>query len=54
METRIDKVTVVRDGARVTRRGVTPLLQGPQKVLVRGITELADQDSFRVRGKGPA
>ncbi|MFW9944763.1 MAG: DUF4140 domain-containing protein, partial [Candidatus Sifarchaeia archaeon] len=54
METRIDQVTVFRDGARVTRRGVTPLLQGPQKVLVRGITELADEDSFRVKGKGPA
>ncbi|MFX0045257.1 MAG: mucoidy inhibitor MuiA family protein [Candidatus Hermodarchaeota archaeon] len=54
METRIDKVTVFRDGARVTRRGATPLKQGPQVVRVRGITELAHEDSFRVKGKGPA
>jgi len=54
METRIDKVTVFRDGARVTRRGVATLLQGPQKVLVRGITELAHEDSFRLKGKGQA
>ncbi|MFX1604238.1 MAG: DUF4140 domain-containing protein, partial [Promethearchaeota archaeon] len=54
METRIDKVTVFRDGARVTRRGATTLKQGPQVVHVRGITELAREDSFRVKGKGPA
>ena len=54
METRIDKVTVFRDGARVTRSGVADLLQGPQKLLVRGITELAHENSFRVKGKGPA
>jgi uncharacterized protein (TIGR02231 family) len=54
METSIDKVTVFRDGARVTRRGAATLIEGPQKVLVRGITELAQEDSFRVKGKGPA
>ncbi len=54
METSIDKVTVFRDGARVTRRGAATLIRGPQKVLVRGITELAHEDSFRVKGKGPA
>ncbi|MHA2379632.1 MAG: mucoidy inhibitor MuiA family protein [Candidatus Thorarchaeota archaeon] len=54
METRIDKVTVFRDGARVTRSGAATLAQGSQKVLVRGITELAHEDSFRVKGRGPA
>jgi uncharacterized protein (TIGR02231 family) len=54
LATKISHVTVFRDGARVTRVGVTNLAQGPQKVLVSGITSLARQDSFRVKGKGPA
>ncbi len=54
LATKISRVTVFRDGARVTRVGTANLKQGPQKVLVSGITSLARQDSFRVKGKGPA
>ncbi|MFX0108643.1 MAG: mucoidy inhibitor MuiA family protein [Candidatus Hodarchaeota archaeon] len=54
MQTRINQVTVFRDGARVTRQGTVALSAGPQSILVSGITELAQEDSFRVKGKGPA
>lgn len=54
LATKISNVTVFRDGARVTRVGTATLKQGPQRVLVSGITSLARQDSFRVKGKGPA
>lgn len=43
-----------RDGARVTRTGKTKLTAGPHKISVEGITNLAREDSFRVKGKGPA
>jgi uncharacterized protein (TIGR02231 family) len=45
---------VFRDGARVTRIGKKKLSAGPQKVTISGITSLARDDSFRVKGKGPA
>ncbi|NWF95588.1 MAG: mucoidy inhibitor MuiA family protein [Candidatus Thorarchaeota archaeon] len=54
METKIKRVTVFRDGARVTRVGKRTLEAGPQKVLIMGITEYAHEDSFRVKGRGPA
>ena len=53
IRTRVHQVTVFRDGARVSRRGTVKLDAGPQKVLVRGITSYAQEDSFRVKGKGP-
>jgi uncharacterized protein (TIGR02231 family) len=45
---------VFRDGARVTRIGKKKLSAGPQKVTISGITSQAREDSFRVKGKGPA
>ncbi len=54
LETRISNVTVFRDGARVTRTGKTNLAAGAQKLLISGITAWAQEDSFRVKGKGPA
>jgi uncharacterized protein (TIGR02231 family) len=54
IKTRVQQVTVFRDGARVSRNGTVKLDAGPQKVLVRGITSYAQEDSFRVKGKGPA
>ena len=52
--TRISNVTVFRDGARVTRTGQTNLAAGAQKLLISGVTAWAQEDSFRVKGKGPA
>jgi len=54
LQTKISKVTVFRDAARVTRTGKVKLEQGPHKVLVSGITNYAQADSFRVKGRGPA
>ncbi|MHA1637861.1 MAG: mucoidy inhibitor MuiA family protein, partial [Candidatus Thorarchaeota archaeon] len=54
VDTGIARVVVFRDGARVTRTGKKVLQAGPQKVVVTGITNLAQEDSFRVKGKGPA
>ncbi|TFH08659.1 MAG: mucoidy inhibitor MuiA family protein [Candidatus Thorarchaeota archaeon] len=54
VKTEITKVTIFRDGARVTRTGKVTLTQGPQKAEIHGITEYASADSFRVKGKGPA
>jgi len=54
IETEIARVVVFRDGARVTRVGKKALQAGPHKILVTGITNLAQEDSFRVKGKGPA
>lgn len=47
-------MTIFRDGARVTRTGKVSLDSGTQKVLVGDITEYAHEDSFRVKGSGPA
>jgi uncharacterized protein (TIGR02231 family) len=38
----------------VTRSGKVKLEAGPHKVLVTGITNYAQYDSFRVKGRGPA
>lgn len=54
LETRISKVSIFRDGARVTRVGKAHLGKGAQRVTVGKITELAQRDSFRVKGRGPA
>ena len=54
LQTTISKVTVFRDAARVTRTGKVKLEPGPHKVLVTGITNSAQYDSFRVKGRGPA
>ncbi|MHA2321610.1 MAG: mucoidy inhibitor MuiA family protein [Candidatus Thorarchaeota archaeon] len=54
LQTIISKVTVFRDAARVTRTGKVNLEPGPHKVLVTGITNHAQADSFRVKGRGPA
>ena len=54
IKTRIQRVTIFRDGARVSRIGTAKLNAGPQKVSVKGITAYAQEDSFRVKGKGPA
>jgi len=54
MQTTIKGVTVFRDGARVTRSGEINLDPGPQKVRIVGITDHAQEDSFRVKGRGPA
>lgn len=54
LHTTISKVTVFRDAARVTRTGKVKLEPGPHKVLVSGITNYAQADSFRVKGHGPA
>ncbi|MBN2229200.1 MAG: mucoidy inhibitor MuiA family protein [Candidatus Thorarchaeota archaeon] len=54
IETKIARVTVFRDGARVTRIGKTEIPKGEQKLRVTGITEYAHQDSFRVKGHGKA
>ncbi|MFQ5834067.1 MAG: mucoidy inhibitor MuiA family protein [Candidatus Thorarchaeota archaeon] len=54
MDTRIEDVTVFRDGARVTRKGRVTLSPGPHKVFITGITDSAQEDSFRVKGKGKA
>ncbi len=54
LQTTISTVTVFRDAARVTRTGKVKLEPGPHKVLVTGITNYAQADSFRVKGRGPA
>ncbi|MFW9967219.1 MAG: mucoidy inhibitor MuiA family protein, partial [Candidatus Thorarchaeota archaeon] len=54
MTTNIANVTVFRDGARVTRTGKEQLLPGEQEVIIRGLSYLAQDDSFRVRGRGAA
>ena len=54
LQTKISKVTIFRDGARVTRIGKTHLGIGPQRVIINKITDFALSDSFRVKGRGPA
>jgi uncharacterized protein (TIGR02231 family) len=54
LQTTTSKVTVFRDAARVTRTGKVKLEPGPHKVVVTGITNNAQTDSFRVKGRGPA
>ena len=52
--TEIKDVTVFRDGARITRKGKAKLAAGEQTVVVGSITHYAQEDSFRVKGKGSA
>ncbi|MFW9909961.1 MAG: mucoidy inhibitor MuiA family protein [Candidatus Thorarchaeota archaeon] len=54
LSSEITHVTVFRDGARITRSGRKKLSAGPQKVVLTGITSFAQEDSFRIKGKGPA
>ena len=54
IQTKISEVAIFRDGARITRTGKIKLSQGPHKVIIKGITEYAHHDSFRVKGRGPA
>ncbi|MHA1907470.1 MAG: mucoidy inhibitor MuiA family protein, partial [Candidatus Thorarchaeota archaeon] len=54
IDTQIAGVTVFRDGARITRYGKIKVKAGEQTVLVDGITRYAQEDSFRVKGKGTA
>ncbi|MHA2024803.1 MAG: mucoidy inhibitor MuiA family protein [Candidatus Thorarchaeota archaeon] len=54
LQTTISNITVFRDAARVTRTGKAKLEPGSHKVLVTNITNYAQNDSFRVKGKGPA
>ncbi len=53
-DTQIKTVTVFRDGARIIRKGTTKVKAGEQTIIVGGITEFAQKDSFRVKGKGHA
>jgi uncharacterized protein (TIGR02231 family) len=50
----IREVTVFVDGARTTRRGTAKLTKGEQHLLLSGITHHAQEDSFRVKGRGHA
>ncbi|MGY5852335.1 MAG: mucoidy inhibitor MuiA family protein [Candidatus Thorarchaeota archaeon] len=54
LKTQIGAVTVFRDGARVTRNGKQKVGAGEQTLLISGITGYAEEDSFRVKGKGAA
>ncbi|MCK5150999.1 MAG: DUF4140 domain-containing protein, partial [Candidatus Thorarchaeota archaeon] len=54
ISTQIKGVTVFRDGARITRTGKIKVKAGEQTILVDGITRYAQEDSFRVKGKGAA
>ncbi len=54
IDTKISNVTVFRDGARVTRTGAKKLSPGEHTLVVGGITQYAQQDSFRVKGTGAA
>jgi uncharacterized protein (TIGR02231 family) len=54
VEAGITRVLVYRNGARVTRVGKTELLAGEHTIRIGGISEYAQQDSFRVKGRGKA
>ncbi|TFF84612.1 mucoidy inhibitor MuiA family protein, partial [Candidatus Thorarchaeota archaeon] len=54
LSTTISSVLVYRNGARVVRTGKTELAKGEHIVKVGDITQYAQQDSFRVKGKGKA
>jgi uncharacterized protein (TIGR02231 family) len=54
MNTKITDVTVFRDGARVTRSGEIQVIPGEHTVAVNGISRYAQENSFRVKGKGAA
>ncbi|TFG09777.1 mucoidy inhibitor MuiA family protein [Candidatus Thorarchaeota archaeon] len=54
LKTKVSKVTVLLDGALVTRTGKKKLEAGSRSIWIRGVTIDASRDSFRVTGKGPA
>ncbi|MCF2136546.1 MAG: mucoidy inhibitor MuiA family protein [Candidatus Thorarchaeota archaeon] len=54
LDTTIRRVTLLRNGARVTRVGKISLPAGSQTIIVKEITQFAETDSFRISGKGPA
>jgi uncharacterized protein (TIGR02231 family) len=54
LDTSISKVTVFRNGARVTRKGSAEVEPGDLKIRVAGISSSAIEDSFRVDGHGKA
>jgi uncharacterized protein (TIGR02231 family) len=54
VQTKLSKVTVFRDGARAVRIGKVHLEKGPQKLVIKKITDYAQADSFRIKGRGPA
>ena len=54
MDTVVSQVTVFRDGARVTRTGKIEATRGEHVVVVSGVTAYAQDDSFRVKGRGAA
>jgi uncharacterized protein (TIGR02231 family) len=54
LQTKISSVTIFRDGARVSRTGKIHLAKGSHKVAIQKITDFAQTDSFRVKGKGSA
>ncbi len=53
IQANISKVTVFRNGARITRTGEISADKGPVKVIIEGITEYAEKDSVRVTSSGP-
>ncbi|MHA1740511.1 MAG: mucoidy inhibitor MuiA family protein [Candidatus Thorarchaeota archaeon] len=54
VETRVARAVVLLDGARVTRTGKVTLPAGTHELVIRGVTGLAQVDTFRVGGRGPA
>ncbi len=54
LKTKISKVTVLLDGALLTRTGSKQLESGSRRIWIRGVTIDAGRESFRVTGKGPA
>jgi uncharacterized protein (TIGR02231 family) len=52
--TEVKDVTVFRDGARITRNGKVKLAAGEQTIIAGNITHYAQEDSFRVKGRGSA
>ncbi len=53
-ESKIHEVTVFRNGATVTRTTKVNLSKGEQTIIIEGITQYADPQSFRIKGTGPA
>ncbi|NHJ33167.1 MAG: mucoidy inhibitor MuiA family protein [Asgard group archaeon] len=52
LKTKIDRVVVYLDGARIYRSGKAELKKGFQQVRVKGLTKNLKKDSVRVSGKG--
>ncbi len=52
LKTKIDRVVVYLDGARIYRSGKTELKKGFNQVRIQGLTKNLKKDSVRVSGKG--